>query len=68
MEFITIQEASLLWGITSRRIQVLCSEGRVDGAVKFGRQWAIPTNVGKPVDARIKNGKYVKIKGAGDAE
>lgn len=33
MEYMTIQEASQLWGITSRRIQVLCSEGRLDGAV-----------------------------------
>ena len=61
MEYMTIQEASQLWGITSRRIQVLCSEGRLDGAVKFGRQWAIPANAEKPIDARVKSGKYIKI-------
>lgn len=60
MEYITIQEASEKWGISSRRIQVLCAEGRLEGAVKFGRQWAIPENVDKPNDARIKSGKYVK--------
>ena len=60
MEYITIQEASEKWGITSRRIQVLCSEGRIEGAKKFGRQWAIPVEIDKPEAARIKTGKYVK--------
>lgn len=60
MEYITIQEASEKWKITSRRIQVLCSEGRLEGAKKFGRQWAIPADLEKPEDARIKTGKYRK--------
>lgn len=60
MEYMTIQDASRLWGITCRRIQVLCSEGRLPGAVKFGRQWAIPSDAIKPDDARIKTGKYKK--------
>ena len=60
MEYMTIQKAAELWGLSERRIQVLCSSGRLDGATKFGRQWAIPTNTEKPEDARIKSGKYVK--------
>lgn len=60
MEYMTIQEASTKWGITPRRIQVLCAEGRLEGAVKFGRQWAIPAELEKPDDARIKSGKYMK--------
>lgn len=60
MEYITIQEAAEKWGISSRRIQVLCSEGRIAGAAKFGRQWAIPADLEKPADARIKTGKYAK--------
>jgi excisionase family DNA binding protein len=60
VEYITIQEAAEKWGITSRRIQVLCAQGRLEGAVKFGRQWAIPANLKKPEDARIKSGKYMK--------
>lgn len=60
MEFMTIQDAAIKWGITERRIQVLCSEGRLEGAQKFGRQWAIPANLGKPDDARIRSGKYIK--------
>lgn len=60
MKYMTIQEASRLWGITCRRIQVLCAEGRLHGAVKFGRQWAIPVNTAKPKDARVKTGRYIK--------
>lgn len=60
MEYITIQEAAEKWGITSRRIQVLCAEGRIKGAIKFGRQWAIPSSSDKPDDARIKSGRYIK--------
>lgn len=60
MEYMTIQEAAERWGISERRIQVLCSGGRLKGAVKFGRQWAIPDNTKKPDDARIKSGKYIK--------
>ena len=63
MERMTIQEASEKWGISARRIQCLCVEGRLDGAEKFGRQWAIPTSIEKPSDARVKNGKYVKTSG-----
>ena len=53
MDYMTISEASEKWGISRRRIQVLCTEGRIDGVVKFGRQWAIPENADKPSDARI---------------
>ena len=62
MDYMTIQEASERWGITSRRIQVLCTEGRLNGAVKFGRQWAIPENTEKPTDARVKDGRYIRTK------
>lgn len=60
MEYMTIQEASEKWGISSRRIQVLCANDRLAGVIRFGRQWAIPSNTEKPSDARIKNGKYQK--------
>ena len=56
----TIQDAAKKWGISERRIQTLCAEGRIIGAAKFGRQWAIPIDLDKPTDARIKSGRYVK--------
>lgn len=60
MEYMTIQEAAEKWGITERRIQVLCTSNRLPGATKFGRQWAIPSNLPKPLDERIKSGRYTK--------
>ena len=60
MEYLTTVEMSERWNITSRRIGVLCSEGRIQGAIKKGKTWLIPSDAEKPADARIKSGKYVK--------
>jgi hypothetical protein len=40
MEFMSAKEASDKWGISKRRVQVLCAEGRIDGVVKVGMVWA----------------------------
>lgn len=58
--YMTLKEASEKWGIGDRRINTLCLQGRIDGASKFGREWAIPKDAKKPVDARIKSGRYIK--------
>ena len=60
MEYMTIQEAAKKWCISERRIQTLCVDGRLKGAIKFGRQWAIPSELEKPMDARIKSVRYIK--------
>lgn len=57
-EFLTIKEIAEKWGITPRRVQKMCSEGRIEGARKFGRDWAIPANAERPKDARITTGEY----------
>lgn len=62
MEYKSIREKADEWGISKRRIQVLCSENRIEGAVRIGYSWAIPANAKKPEDARIKSGKYRKNK------
>jgi len=54
MEFISTKDASEKWGISERRIQKLCEEGRVPGVFRFGRSWAIPAGAEKPADARLK--------------
>lgn len=56
--YMTIKEAAEVWGVTPRRIQVLCADGRIDGAMKFGRDWAIPKDAKKPVDKRVTTGEY----------
>ena len=54
MDFISAKEASNKWGISERRIQKLCEEGRILGVFRFGRSWAIPKDAEKPVDGRYK--------------
>jgi len=62
MTYLSIAQTADRWGISPRRIQILCREGRVSGAVRIGHSWAIPDDEPKPADARIKSGKYIKQK------
>ena len=50
MEYLTTVELSERWNITSRRIGVLCAEGRIEGAIKKGKTWLIPSDAIKPAD------------------
>ena len=54
-KFITLKEASVKWGISERRIRILCTNGRIEGAMKMGPIWVIPFNAEKPKDKRIKS-------------
>lgn len=60
MEYLTTVEMSEKWNISSRRISILCSEGRIEGAVKKGKTWLIPSDAKKPADARYKLTKEAK--------
>ena len=60
MAYLSIKQTSEKWGISGRRIQVLCAQGRIEGATKIGSYWAIPEKAERPKDERIKSGKYVK--------
>ena len=62
MEYLSISQVAEKWRLSTRRINVLCSEGRSLGATKIGSYWAIPEDAEKPADARIKSGRYVKTK------
>lgn len=56
--YMTIKEAAEKWGISVRWVQTLCSREKIDGAIKFGTQWAIPSASSKPSDGRVKSGDY----------
>ena len=60
MEYMSISQAAEKWGITPRRIQVLCKQDRIPGAAGIGYVWAIPMDAEKPKDARVRSGKYIK--------
>ena len=52
MEYLTVQETAEKWGLSPRTVQQLCSQGRVPGARKFGKSWAVPAGADKPADPR----------------
>ncbi|MCL2050752.1 MAG: helix-turn-helix domain-containing protein [Lachnospiraceae bacterium] len=56
-ELMTTMEAAELWGISMRRVQILCDNGKVKGAVRMGRTWIIPKGTPKPIDGRTKAAK-----------
>ena len=60
MEYLSISQMAEKWGLSARRINVLCAEGRIPGATKIGSYWAVPADAEKPKDARIRSGKYIK--------
>ena len=54
--FITVQETASKWGITPRQVQILCKNGRIEGASRMSRIWIIPENAEKPtIDKPIKS-------------
>ncbi|MFA7019657.1 MAG: hypothetical protein WC239_11805, partial [Sphaerochaetaceae bacterium] len=50
----SVKQAAENWGISDRRIRVLCSEGKITGAYQEGRGWKIPIDAIKPTDGRYK--------------
>ena len=60
MKYLSIVQTAERWGISTRRIQILCGEGRVPSAICICTVWVSPEDAEKPADARIKNGKYIK--------
>jgi len=54
----TVNEVANEWGIKPRTVQIMCAEGKIEGASKFGRSWAIPKDAGRPVDGRETTGQY----------
>ncbi len=51
--YISTKEAALKWGISQRRVAILCSENRIANATMVGNMWLIPKEAQKPEDARL---------------
>ena len=54
MEYVTVQDAARKWNISVRLVQQYCADGRIEGAQKFSRAWAIPADAQRPAAARRK--------------
>lgn len=61
LEYVSVQEKSLEWGVSIRQVQALCKQGKIEGVVQFGRNWMIPKDAKKPSDHRTKKGKIENL-------
>lgn len=52
MDYITVNEAAKKWGVSPRSITYHLVAGRIEGAVRKGHMWLIPTTSSKPQDRR----------------
>ena len=64
MEYVSAREAAEKWGISQRRVAVLCTEGRIADAQRVGNSWVIPSDAEKPIDARSLRYAQTKAKNA----
>jgi len=50
----TARECAKEWGISQRRVQIYCDEGRIEGAFKYGKYWLVPKDTQKPPEKERK--------------
>ena len=48
----TVKEAAEKWGLSERRVRVLCAQGKIPEAQHEGRSWRLPDAARKPDDGR----------------
>lgn len=54
MEYIKASKAAEKWGISARRVRVLCADGKIPGTIRKGKLYMIPENAEKPHDGRLR--------------
>ena len=59
MNYLKIEEIAAKWGVSARAVQLLCKEGKIAGAARFGRIWMIPEDAERPVDRRTREGRVL---------
>ena len=47
MEYIKVSKAAEKWGISPRRVRLLCAEGKIDGVIRKGKLYMIPEKCNK---------------------
>lgn len=62
MYIMAAKDAAEKWGISQRRVAVLCAENRIPNATMVGNMWVLPADAEKPSDARSV--RYSKSAGA----
>jgi len=52
MEYISVNDAAQRWGISDRRVRLLCQQGKIPNIIRKGRSYRIPIDAVKPLDGR----------------
>lgn len=52
--YMSVKEAAEKWGLSERRIQVLCATNRIPDVMRVSHVWLIPKTAAKPKDGRFK--------------
>lgn len=55
--YVTSRNKADEWGISQRRVSILCKQGRIPGAKLVANRWFIPAGALKPNDPRMKRGE-----------
>ena len=66
MDYLTVTQAAEKWGISSRRVRLLCANGEIDGVIRKGKLYMIPADTERPLDKRKlpnkrKRGKFSEL-------
>ncbi len=61
MEYIKVSKTAEKWGISARRVRVLCAEGKIDGVIRKGNLYMIPANATKPMDSRMNRSAFLAL-------
>lgn len=66
MEYLTVTQTAEKWGISTRRIRLLCASGEIEGVIRKGKLYMIPAEAEKPLDKRKipnkrKRGEFADI-------
>jgi Fic family protein len=59
MEYISVKQAAESWGLSDRRVRLLCEQGRIESVVREGRAYLIPVDAIRPADGRRLRGKSI---------
>lgn len=53
--YMSVKQTAEKWGISDRRVRILCSERKIPGVIREGRSWKTPAEAQKPEDGWYKS-------------
>lgn len=54
MRYLSVTEIAKKWNLSARSVRTYCTQGRLDGVIRIGKNWHIPENTAKPAHVNKK--------------